>query len=188
MTVTRQEIPVRMWTFPGNTSDQVIIRKVKDDLRSWNLSRVIWVLDRGFTSERNRRYLQRAGSIRARFQTIRCCQHTCRRRLDALGTCVNARIRPMPAGLTCHDGAIMSDRLLITAALPQPPERGANAGVLVGHGDEGDSRLTRMTARAVLRHRRSVARTGSTVGGMPGAGSFLLFTVSFPSRRFDGGG
>jgi hypothetical protein len=61
MAVTRTGIPVRVWTFPGNASDQAIIRKVKDDLRGWNLSRVIWVLDRGFTSERNRRYLQRAG-------------------------------------------------------------------------------------------------------------------------------
>jgi transposase len=61
MAVTRKGIPVRLWTFPGNASDQVIIRKVKDDLRGWSLSRVIWVLDRGFTSERNRRYLQRAG-------------------------------------------------------------------------------------------------------------------------------
>jgi Transposase DDE domain len=61
MAVTRKGIPVRVWTFPGNTSDQVIIRKVKDDLRGWNLARVIWVLDRGFTSERNRRYLQRGG-------------------------------------------------------------------------------------------------------------------------------
>ena len=61
MAVTRKGIPVRVWTFPGNASDQVIIRKVKDDLRGWNLSRVIWVLDRGFTSERNRRYLQRGG-------------------------------------------------------------------------------------------------------------------------------
>jgi len=61
MAVTRQGIPVRVWTFPGNASDQAIIRKVKDDLRGWNLARVIWVLDRGFTSERNRRYLQRAG-------------------------------------------------------------------------------------------------------------------------------
>jgi hypothetical protein len=61
MAVTRKGIPVRVWTFPGNASDQVIIRKVKDDLRGWNLSRVIWVLDRGFTSQRNRRYLQRAG-------------------------------------------------------------------------------------------------------------------------------
>jgi len=59
--VTRTGIPVRVWTFPGNASDQVIIRKVRDDLRGWNLTRVIWVLDRGFASERNRRYLQRAG-------------------------------------------------------------------------------------------------------------------------------
>jgi hypothetical protein len=61
MAVTRTGIPVRVWTFPGTASDQVIIRKVRDDLRGWNLSRVIWVLDRGFTSERNRRYLQRGG-------------------------------------------------------------------------------------------------------------------------------
>jgi hypothetical protein len=61
MAVTRKGIPVRVWTFPGNASDQVIIRKVRDDLRGWNLARVIWVLDRGFTSERNRRYLQRSG-------------------------------------------------------------------------------------------------------------------------------
>jgi len=61
MAVTRQGIPVRVWTFPGNASDQQVIRKVRDDLRGWNLSRVIWVLDRGFTSERNRRYLQRGG-------------------------------------------------------------------------------------------------------------------------------
>ena len=61
MAVTRTGIPVRVWTFAGNTSDQEIIRTARDDLRDWNLSRVIWVLDRGFTSERNRRYLQRAG-------------------------------------------------------------------------------------------------------------------------------
>ena len=61
MAVTRKGIPVRVWTFPGDASDQVIIRKVRDDLRGWNLARVIWVLDRGFGSKRNRRYLQGAG-------------------------------------------------------------------------------------------------------------------------------
>jgi len=61
MAVTREGIPVRVWTFPGAASDQALIRQVKDDLRHWNLHRVIWVLDRGFTSEQNRRYLQRAG-------------------------------------------------------------------------------------------------------------------------------
>lgn len=61
MAVTREGIPVRCWTFPGDVSDQVLIRTVKDDLRAWSLHRVIWVLDRGFTSAENRRYLQRAG-------------------------------------------------------------------------------------------------------------------------------
>jgi Transposase DDE domain len=61
MAVTKQGIPVRCFTFPGNASDQLIIREVKDALREWRLQRVIWVLDAGFTSEANRAYLQRAG-------------------------------------------------------------------------------------------------------------------------------
>mgnify|MGYP003378241781 CR=1 FL=1 len=61
MAVTREGIPVRVWTFPGNTSDQTLIRTVRDDLSDWQLNRVIWALDRGFTSAENRRYLQRGG-------------------------------------------------------------------------------------------------------------------------------
>jgi hypothetical protein len=34
---------------------------VKDDMRDWSLSRIVWVADRGFTSAENRRYLTRAG-------------------------------------------------------------------------------------------------------------------------------
>jgi transposase len=52
---------VRCWTFPGNTSDQVIIRTIKDDLAGWMLNRVVWVADRGFNSAANRAYLQRGG-------------------------------------------------------------------------------------------------------------------------------
>ena len=59
MAVTRDGIPVRVWCWPGNTSDSVLIRQVKDDMRDWTLSRVIWVADRGFTSAANRRYLRR---------------------------------------------------------------------------------------------------------------------------------
>jgi len=61
MAVTRDGIPVRVWCWPGNTSDSALIRQVKDDMRDWNLARVVWVADRGFTSTENRRYLQRAG-------------------------------------------------------------------------------------------------------------------------------
>ena len=61
MAVTRDGIPVRVWCWPGNTADSALIRQVKDDMRDWNLARVVWVADRGFTSAENRRYLQRAG-------------------------------------------------------------------------------------------------------------------------------
>jgi hypothetical protein len=61
MAVTRTGIPIRVWCWPGSTSDQELIRQAKDDLRAWKLSRVVWVADRGFQSAENRRYLQRAG-------------------------------------------------------------------------------------------------------------------------------
>jgi transposase len=59
MAVTREGIPVRVWCWPGNTSDSALIRQVKDDMRDWSLGRIVWVADRGFSSAENRRYLQR---------------------------------------------------------------------------------------------------------------------------------
>ena len=38
--------------------DSALIRQVKDDMRDWTLSRVVWVADRGFASAENRRYLR----------------------------------------------------------------------------------------------------------------------------------
>jgi len=61
MAVTRDGVPVRCWTFPGNTADTSIIRTVKDDLAGWNLRRLVWVADRGFASATNRAYLTRGG-------------------------------------------------------------------------------------------------------------------------------
>ena len=61
MAVTRDGIPVRVWSWPGNTADSGLIRQVKKDLREWTLSKVIWVADRGFTSEENRRALMQGG-------------------------------------------------------------------------------------------------------------------------------
>ena len=61
MAVTRDGVPVRCWTFPGNTADTSIIRTVKDDLAGWNLRRLVWVADRGFASAANRGYLTRGG-------------------------------------------------------------------------------------------------------------------------------
>ena len=61
MAVTRDGIPVRVWCWPGDTNDSALIRQVKDDMREWVLSKMIWVADRGFTSRENRRYLRKGG-------------------------------------------------------------------------------------------------------------------------------
>ncbi len=58
MAVTRTGIPVRVWCWPGNTADSALIRQVKDDMRDWTLARIVWVADRGFSSDANRRYLR----------------------------------------------------------------------------------------------------------------------------------
>ena len=61
MAVTRDGVPVRCWTFPGNTGDTSIIRTVKDDLAWLEPDRMVWVADRGFASAANRAYLTRGG-------------------------------------------------------------------------------------------------------------------------------
>ena len=61
MAVTREGVPIRCWTFPGNTADTAIIRRIKDDLTDWRLHRLVWVADRGFASAANRAYLTRGG-------------------------------------------------------------------------------------------------------------------------------
>nr|WP_240204828.1 transposase [Streptomyces actuosus] len=45
--------------WPGNASDQTLIRQVKDEMRDWTLSKIVWVADRGFSSAENRRYLRK---------------------------------------------------------------------------------------------------------------------------------
>jgi len=71
MAVTSDGVPVRCWTFAGNTADTAIIRTVKDDLAGWNLHRMVWVADRGFASAANRAYLTRGGG--ALSSTPRSC-------------------------------------------------------------------------------------------------------------------
>jgi hypothetical protein len=61
MAVTRTGIPVRVWSWPGTTTDSALIRQAKADLREWTLARVVWVGDRGFTSAANRRDLRAGG-------------------------------------------------------------------------------------------------------------------------------
>lgn len=61
LAVTREGIPVRCWVLPGNQNDAKCVDQVQKDLNEWKLGNVIWAMDRGMTSEENRRNLQRAG-------------------------------------------------------------------------------------------------------------------------------
>lgn len=61
LAVTKEGIPVRCWSWPGNTTDVTVLPQVKDDLTNWRLGRVVTVVDRGFSSAANLAHLQRAG-------------------------------------------------------------------------------------------------------------------------------
>ena len=61
LAVTREGIPVRCWVLPGNQHDSQSVAQVQQDLNNWKLGRVVWVMDRGMTSDENRRVLQKAG-------------------------------------------------------------------------------------------------------------------------------
>ena len=112
LAVTREGIPVRVWTFPGTTSDQDIIKKVKDDLGAWGLHRVIWCLDRGFNSAENRRYLQRAGGHYIVGEKLRSDQAEAKTALSRQG-----RYRLVAGNLKVKevrvDDGVMRDRFVI---------------------------------------------------------------------------
>lgn len=61
LAVTREGIPVRCWVLPGNQHDSQSVDQVQKDLNNWKLGRVVWIMDRGMTSDDNRRILQKAG-------------------------------------------------------------------------------------------------------------------------------
>jgi hypothetical protein len=61
LAVTRDGIPVRCWTLPGNTADAGIVEDVQRDLAGWRLNRVVWVMDRGMAGRHQRAALQRGG-------------------------------------------------------------------------------------------------------------------------------
>ena len=61
LAVTRDGIPVRCWVLPGNTADASVVEGIQKDMAGWRLNRVVWVLDRGMTGEKQRIALQRGG-------------------------------------------------------------------------------------------------------------------------------
>ncbi len=89
LAVTKEGIPVRVWSWPGNSADSSVIKQVHADLASWRLHRVLWVGDRGFTSAENRQLLQTGGGHVLFGEKLRGGQGQRRRAGPA---------RPLPAG------------------------------------------------------------------------------------------
>ena len=112
MAVTRGGIPIRVWCWPGNTNDSALIRQVKDDLRAWKLTRVVWVADRGFSSADNRRYLQRAGGHYIIGEKLRGDNHEAQAALSRQG-----RYRTVAGNLRVKevviDDGTMRDRFVV---------------------------------------------------------------------------
>jgi hypothetical protein len=106
LAVTREGIPVRCWVFPGNASDQVLVRQVKDDLRAWKLNRVLWVLERRVPR------LRRQGAPAHR-------DHPCPTRPPARAR--DRRAAPLP-----RDRARQGPRRHYTPTRPSPQTRSAS--------------------------------------------------------------
>jgi hypothetical protein len=120
MAVTRDGIPVRVWCWPGNTADSALIRQVKDDMRDWSLSRVIWVADRGFTSAENRRYLRKGGGCYIIGEKLRSGSAEASAALSRQG-----RYKDVAGNLKVKEVRIAEDERFIICFNPEAAERDA---------------------------------------------------------------
>jgi hypothetical protein len=120
MAVTRDGIPLRVWCWPGNTSDSALIRQVKDDMRDLALARVIWVADRGFTSAENRRYLRRGGNHYIIGEKLRSGSAEAAAALSRQG-----RYQEVAENLRVKEVRIAEDERFVICHNPQGAERDA---------------------------------------------------------------
>ena len=120
MAVTRDGIPVRVWCWPGNTSDSALIRQVKDDMRDWCLARVIWVADRGFSSAENRRYLRKGGGSYIIGEKLRSGSAEAEAALSRQG-----RYKDVTGNLKVKEVRIAEDERFVICFNPEAAERDA---------------------------------------------------------------
>jgi len=120
MAVTRDGIPLRVWCWPGNTGDSALIRQVKDDVRNWSLSRVVWVADRGFASAENRRYLRRGGNHYITGERLRSGSAEAGAALSRQG-----RYQEVAASLRVKEVRIAEDERFVICHNPEGAERDA---------------------------------------------------------------
>jgi transposase len=120
MAVTRDGIPVRIWCWPGDTADSALIRQVRDDMRDWCLSKVIWVADRGFTSAENRRYLRKGGGSYIIGEKLRSGSAEAAAALSRQG-----RYKDVTGNLKVKEVRIADDERFVICFNPEAAERDA---------------------------------------------------------------
>ena len=165
MAVTRAGIPVRVWCWPGNTTDSALIRQARQDMRDWTLARVMWVADRGFSSQENRRELRRGGGHYIIGEKLRSGSAEATAALSRQG-----RYQHVRDNLQVKEVKIATDERFVICFNPEQAERDAALrevmlGKLTALIDGTDTLAT--TKRSELRGRIST---------MPGLNRFLRVT------------
>jgi len=165
MAVTREGIPVRVWSWPGSTSDSALIRQVKDELRDWTLSRVVWVADRGFTSAENRRHLRRGDEHYILGERLRSGSAEAKAALARAG-----RYQELPGGLRVKEVRVSEHERFVVCHNPEAAERDAavRARLL--------ARLTEMIAGSDKLTPTKRAELRGAIGTKPGLARLLRTT------------
>src|SRR3954465_3905277 len=165
MAVTRAGIPVRVWCWPGNTTDSALIRQAREDMRDWTLARVMWVADRGFSSAENRRELRRGGGHYIIGEKLRSGSAEATAALSRQG-----RYQHVRDNLQVKEVKIAEDERFVICFNPEQADRDAALReVMVGKLTAliADTDALTPTKRAELRGRIST---------MPGLNRFLRTT------------
>ena len=165
MAVTRAGIPVRVWCWPGNTTDSALIRQAREDMRDWTLARVMWVADRGFSSAANRRELRRGGGHYIIGEKLRSGSAEATAALSRQG-----RYQHVRDNLQVKEVRIAEDERFVICYNPEQAERDAALReIMVGKLTTliADTDRLTPTKRAELRGRIST---------MPGLNRFLRTT------------
>jgi IS4 transposase len=165
MAVTRAGIPVRVWCWPGNTSDSALIRQAREDMRDWTLARVMWVADRGFSSKENRRELRRGGGHYIIGEKLRSGSTEATAALSRQG-----RYQHVRDNLQVKEVKIAEDERFVICNNPEQAERDAALREVM---------VAKLTAMITDTDRISVTKRAELRGRistMPGLNRFLRVT------------
>jgi hypothetical protein len=137
------------------------IRTVKYDLAGWNLSRMVWVADRGFASAANRAYLTRGGGHCIHAEKLRNTNSEAAAALPgpagiapSPGTCRVKEFAVAPDGQGDGDDGARTQRFVVCHNPEQAERDAAVREQLVAHGRELACRVGRLERPASRRSPR----------------------------------